>query len=80
MALLAFEIVDREPIDVVILDYRMPGMDGGRVAQELRRRHPKVEIIMSSGLEEMPQSLLTIVHGIIPKGTSSALKKKPNES
>jgi CheY-like chemotaxis protein len=45
-------IVDREPIDVVILDYLMPGMDGGMVAKELRRRCPDVAILLSSDIKE----------------------------
>ena len=76
---LGLKIANREPIDVVILDYQMPGMDGGRVANELRRRRPEIAILLSSGLEEIPQSLLTIVDGVVPKGSSSATLKKEIE-
>lgn len=65
------EIVNREPIDVVILDYRMPGMDGGMVAMELRRRCPNVAIILSSGIAEIPDSVLMIMDGVLAKGTSA---------
>jgi CheY-like chemotaxis protein len=66
------EIVNREPIDVVILDYSMPGMDGGMVAKELRRRCPNVAIVLSSGIAEIPESVLMIMDGVVAKGTSSA--------
>jgi CheY-like chemotaxis protein len=76
---LELEIANREPIDVVILDYQMPGMDGGRVANELRRRRPEIAILLSSGLEEIPQSLHTIVDGVVQKGSSSATLKEEIE-
>lgn len=36
-------------IDVVILDIRMPGMDGIETLKEIRRRHPLVEVILLTG-------------------------------
>jgi DNA-binding response OmpR family regulator len=65
-------IANREPIDVVILDYSMPGMDGGRVATELRRRCPNVAVLLSSGIEEIPKSVLALMDGVVAKGTSFA--------
>jgi len=66
------EIANREPIDVVILDYQMPRMDGGAVAKELRRCRPNVAIILSSAIEEIPESVRMIMDGVVAKGTSSA--------
>lgn len=45
----ALEILDREPVDVVILDVKMPGMDGLAVLKRIRARHPLVEVIMLTG-------------------------------
>ncbi len=36
-------------IEVVILDVKMPGMDGMETLQEIRRRYPLVEVIMLTG-------------------------------
>jgi CheY-like chemotaxis protein len=39
---------DRQP-DLVILDYRMPGMDGVAVAGEMRKIEPDIPVIFASG-------------------------------
>lgn len=39
-----------ESLDVVILDYQMPGMTGEEVARELRGRFPDLKIIACSGV------------------------------
>jgi DNA-binding NtrC family response regulator len=36
-------------IDVVILDIKMPGMDGIETLQEIKKRYPLVEVIMLTG-------------------------------
>jgi len=36
-------------VDVVILDIKMPGMDGIDVLKEIKRLHPLVEVIMLTG-------------------------------
>lgn len=63
------ELANRESIDVVILDYKMPGMDGETVARKLRSDHPGIPILLLSGVAgELPESLLAIVDGYILKG------------
>jgi two-component system cell cycle sensor histidine kinase/response regulator CckA len=41
-----------KPIDLVISDVVMPGMDGPTLLRELRRRQPKLKIIFVSGYAE----------------------------
>jgi DNA-binding NtrC family response regulator len=43
------EILKKMDIDVVILDIKMPGMDGMETLKEIRRRFPLVEVIMLTG-------------------------------
>jgi len=43
------EILGKTDIDVVILDIKMPGMDGIETLKEIKKRFPLVEVIMLTG-------------------------------
>jgi DNA-binding NtrC family response regulator len=43
------EVLEKSEIDVIILDIKMPGMDGIETLQEIKKRHPLVEVIMLTG-------------------------------
>jgi len=45
----ALEWLDRNTTDVVVLDVRMPGMDGITVLKEIKKSNPLVEIILLTG-------------------------------
>src|SRR5215510_10435924 len=45
-------LVDRTSPDVVLLDLRMPGMDGLRCLELLHERHPRVKAIVVSGNDD----------------------------
>jgi len=49
----ALQRLDRDRIDVVILDVKMPGMDGIEALRVIKRRHPLVEVIMLTGLADV---------------------------
>ena len=49
----AIEMLDGNP-DVVVLDIKMPGMDGHETLKEIRRRSPKTPIIMLTGHGDIP--------------------------
>lgn len=53
----AFETLDREKIDVVVLDVRMPGTDGLTAIKTIKRRHPLVEVILLSGHANLEASV-----------------------
>jgi len=43
------ETLKNKEIDVVILDIKMPGMDGMETLKEIKKRFPLVEVIMLTG-------------------------------
>jgi DNA-binding NtrC family response regulator len=45
----ALEKLEKHGVDVVILDVKMPGMDGIETLREIKRAHPLVEVIMLTG-------------------------------
>jgi DNA-binding NtrC family response regulator len=45
----ALECLDRVPIEVVVLDLKMPGMDGLEVLRQLKQKHPETEVVILTG-------------------------------
>ena len=45
----ALELLDQKTIHVVILDVKMPGMDGIETLKAIKKQHPMVEVIMLTG-------------------------------
>jgi CheY-like chemotaxis protein len=61
------ELASTNPVDVVIVDYFMPEMNGQEVAVQMRRLNPKAPIIMLSGTMDIPQQALKLVDVFIAK-------------
>jgi len=55
-------------VDLVLLDYVMPGMPGDQLAEELKRLYPRVPIVLMSGFQDLPETLLRRVDGYVRKG------------
>ena len=45
----ALELLQRVPVDVVVLDVKMPGMGGLEVLRRIKELKPRVEVIMLTG-------------------------------
>jgi len=62
------DLFDTNHVDVVVLDYYMPGLNGGDVAAELRRRRADVPIIFFSAYFSLPPQALELANAFITKG------------
>ena len=61
------ELFAVHPIDLVLLDYAMPGINGREVAATMRQIKPDVRIVMFSGVS-LSEDKLTSVDAFIEKG------------
>jgi Response regulator containing a CheY-like receiver domain and an HTH DNA-binding domain len=76
-------MVGRTDPDVVLLDIRMPKMDGWMVLEQLRARYPRVKVVMLSVLSDQEHIAMALAHGasgyivktINPRDLPSALRQ-----
>ena len=61
-----------QPVRLVLLDYVMPGMDGGAVASQMKRCKPSVPILLVSA-SSVPEKTATCVDHCIDKGQGPML-------
>ena len=45
----ALQMLEDEPPDVMVLDLRMPGIDGMEVLERVKKKHPQIEVIILTG-------------------------------
>ena len=68
----ALRIFAVHPVDLVLLDYVMPGVDGGMVAKAIKRHTAEVPIIMVSA-SPVPQETAQLADCLITKGQGPRL-------
>jgi two-component system alkaline phosphatase synthesis response regulator PhoP len=61
------ELASKHSVDVVILDYFMPEMNGQEVAIAMRRLKPQAPIILLTGAVDVPEQALNLVDVFIAK-------------
>jgi CheY-like chemotaxis protein len=64
----ALVLFSSEDLDLVILDYLMPGMNGDVVAQRMKDLRPDLPIIMLSAYVDLPSETLSRVDKSVTKG------------
>lgn len=69
----SLEILANESVDVVVLDVKMPEMDGIETTKEIKRAHPLVEVILLTGHADLEASL----EGMSSGGFDYLLKPVP---
>ncbi len=50
----AVELIRAEEFDAVILDYHMPGLDGGEVLRQAKQLKPGLPVIMLTSMPDLP--------------------------
>ncbi len=45
----ALKVLEEDPPDVIVLDLRMPGIQGMEVLERVRRDHPHIQVIILTG-------------------------------
>ena len=86
-------LAENDAIDVVILDIRMPEMDGVEVLARIKRQYPLVEVVMLTGHAGVPSAIETMKRGafdyltkpcdlqvLIAKAEQAAARKKEREA
>lgn len=63
----ALQIFADHPVDLVLMDYALPEMDGGMLAEAMKTHRPGTPIIMVSGVE-VPEKVLALVNDFVMKG------------
>ncbi|MGC2433612.1 MAG: sigma-54 dependent transcriptional regulator [Desulfobaccales bacterium] len=61
----ALEILAHSPYAVVLLDIKMPDLDGMEVLKRIRRDHPESEVIMITGFPTIQGAVEAIKHGAL---------------
>ncbi|MFZ2084990.1 MAG: response regulator [Candidatus Sulfotelmatobacter sp.] len=61
------ELASMHSVDVVIVDYPMPEMNGQELAFEIKRLRPLAPIIMLTGAVNVPEQALNLVDALIAK-------------
>lgn len=68
----ALSLLGASGFDLMLLDYRMPGMDGAQVVRELRKRDENLQVLLQTGYasEKPPRDLLREleIQGYFEKG------------
>jgi CheY-like chemotaxis protein len=62
------ELFAARPVDLVVLDYHMPELNGAAVAQKMRDLKPAVPVIMLSAYFEAPADAARFIDAYVTKG------------
>jgi DNA-binding NtrC family response regulator len=61
----ALNLVDNEDFDVVVLDLKMPGIDGLDALQRIKRRRPDIQVVLLTGHATVEKGVEAIKQGAL---------------
>ena len=61
----ALDMLSREPVDLIISDMRMPGMDGAQLLEQVRQRWPETTRVLLTGYADVKSTIAAINRGEI---------------
>jgi two-component system, response regulator FlrC len=64
-AMSAIELLAREPVDLVITDYKMPEMNGFALLAHIRQEHPAINVIMMTGHPNVQHAVQAMSEGAV---------------
>lgn len=73
----AMKIMDAQPVDIVVSDLRMPGMDGLTLLSKVKARHPEVIRLILSATRDVEQTIEAINTGEVYRFISKPLDPEP---
>ncbi len=65
-------VLRSRPVDAVILDYQMPGMNGGEVATAMKQIKPEIPVMVLSALPYLPADAPKCIDAFVTKGEPTA--------
>lgn len=61
----ALQLVDAEDYDVVVLDLKMPGIDGLEALKRIKRRRPDIQVVLLTGHATVEKGVEAIKQGAL---------------
>ena len=61
----AWEIINKQPIDLVLTDIRMPKMDGNELLKKISSSYPTVPVIMLTGHGTIEEAVKSMQNGAV---------------
>lgn len=62
-ALAALDVIQTQPVELVLLDVMMPGMNGLELVKRLDGRIPETSVLMVSGMDSLDMAMECLSHG-----------------
>ena len=77
---IAMKILKEEPVDAVLLEYKLEGMDAEAIACHIKQQFPNLPIILLSAYTDMPRRTLSLVDEYVmksemPEGLNRAVQR-----